>query len=79
MKNVNVGSIVTTLDLELPKNYMYKYFPENIKNLFQNNLENFYNKLNFIENIRELDSPEKATAFIFLMYDNIDRTKDFFS
>lgn len=79
MKNVNVGSIVTTLDLELPKNYMYKYFPENIKNLFQNNLENFYNKLDFIENIRELDSPEKATAFIFLMYDNIDRTKDFFS
>ena len=76
MKNVREGSIITTLDLELPK-YNKNNFSNTIKELLKGTVSDFQNKLSFIENIESLDTPEKATAFIYLTQQTLKTGEDF--
>ena len=77
MKGVREGQIITTLDLQLPR-AEYKNFSDSVKELFKGTVSNFQNKLNFIENITTLDTPEKAAAFIFLTHKKLKSKQDFF-
>lgn len=76
MKSVKAGSIITTLDIELPK-YNKKNFSDTVKQLLKGTVANFQDKLRFIENIDSLDTPEKATAFIYLAQQTLKTGQDF--
>lgn len=76
MKSVRAGSIITTLDLQLPKQNQ-KNFSNTIKQLLKGTVSDFQSKLNFIENIESLDTPEKATAFIYLAHQTLKTGQDF--
>lgn len=76
MKYIREGSIITTLDIQLPR-IEFKNFPDPVKELFKGTITNFHSKLNFIENIKSLDTPEKASAFIYLMHKQLKNKQDF--
>lgn len=76
MKYIREGSIITTLDIQLPR-IEFKNFPDPVKELFKGAITNFHNKLDFIENIKSLDTPEKASAFIYLMHKQLKNKQDF--
>lgn len=76
MKNIRKGSIITTLDLTLP-NYVKNNFSDTVKLLLKGTVADFQNKLGKIENINQLDTPEKATAFIYLAHDALKTGQDF--
>lgn len=76
MKYIREGSIITTLDIQLPR-IEFKNFPDPVKELFKGTITNFHNKLDFIENIKSLDTPEKASAFIYLMHKQLKNKQDF--
>ena len=76
MKSVKAGSIITTLDIELPK-YNKNNFSDSVKQLLKGTVANFQDKLRFIENIYSLDTPEKATAFIYLAQQTLKTGQDF--
>lgn len=76
MKSVKAGSIITTLDIELPK-YNKNNFSDSVKQLLKGTVANFQDKLRFIENIDSLDTPEKATAFIYLAQQTLKTGQDF--
>lgn len=65
MGNVREGQIISTLDLELPS-YSIDSFSSFVKNLFDGTVNDFHEQLDFIPNIKELNSPEQAVAFIYL-------------
>ena len=76
MKYIREGSIITTLDIQLPR-IEFKNFPDPVKELFKGTITNFHNKLDFVENIKSLDTPEKASAFIYLMHKQLKNKQDF--
>ena len=76
MKYIREGSIITTLDIQLPR-IEFKNFPDPVKELFKGTITNFHSKLDFIENIKSLDTPEKASAFIYLMHKQLKNKQDF--
>ena len=76
MKYIREGSIITTLDIQLPR-IEFKNFPDPVKELFKGTTTNFHSKLDFIENIKSLDTPEKASAFIYLMHKQLKNKQDF--
>ena len=76
MKYIREGSIITTLDIQLPR-VEFKNFPDPVKELFKGTITNFHNKLDFVENIKSLDTPEKASAFIYLMHKQLKNKQDF--
>ena len=76
MKYIREGSIITTLDIQLPR-IEFKNFPDPVKELFKGTITNFHNKLGFVENIKSLDTPEKASAFIYLMHKQLKNKQDF--
>lgn len=76
MKYIREGSIITTLDIQLPR-IEFKNFPDPVKELFKGTITNFHSKLNFIENIKSLDTPEKASAFIYLIHKQLKNKQDF--
>lgn len=76
MKYIREGSIITTLDIQLPR-IEFKNFPDPVKELFKGTVTNFHNKLDFIKNIKSLDTPEKASAFIYLMHKQLKNKQDF--
>ena len=76
MKSVKAGSIITTLDIELPK-YNKNNFSDSVKQLLKGTVADFQDKLRFIENIDSLDTPEKATAFIYLAQQTLKTGQDF--
>ena len=76
MTGLREGQIITTLDLPL-KSREYKNFSDTVKSLFDGTVENFHDRLDFVTNIKTLDTPEKAAAFIFLVHDQL-KGKDFF-
>lgn len=76
MKYIREGSIITTLDIQLPR-IEFKNFPDPVKELFKGTITNFHSKLDFIENIKSLDTPEKASAFIYLTHKQLKNKQDF--
>lgn len=77
MKNIRKGSIITTLDLNLP-NYVKNNFSDTVKLLLKGTVSDFQDKLRgIIDNIDQLDTPEKATAFIYLAHDALKTGQDF--
>lgn len=76
MKYIREGSIITTLDIQLPR-FEFKNFSDTVKELFKGTITNFYNKLEFVENIKSLDTPEKASAFIYLVHKQLKHKQDF--
>ena len=76
MKNIRKGSIITTLDLTLP-NYVKNNFSDTVKLLLKGTVADFQSKLGKIENINQLDTPEKATAFIYLTHNALKTGQDF--
>lgn len=76
MSGLREGQIITTLDLQL-KSREYKNFSDPVKSLFDGTVQNFHDRLGFITDIKTLDTPEKAAAFIFLVHDQL-KGKDFF-
>lgn len=76
MSKLKEGSIVTVLDMTLPR-FDFKLFSNTIKDLFDSTLDEFHDKLKFIKDIQKLDSPEKAAAFMYLIYDRMKSNEDF--
>lgn len=77
MKGIQVGEIITTLDLKLP-NFEFKHFSQSIKDILNSTVFNFHEKLSFIPNIKSLDTPEKAVAFIYLTHNVLGSAQDYF-
>lgn len=77
MKGLRVGQIITTLDITLPR-YEFNHFSDSVKELLKGSVQNFHSKLGFIKNITSLDTPEKATAFIYLAHASMKSKEDFF-
>ena len=65
--NVSEGQIITTLNLELPSIPINK-FPALFRGAFNSTLPSFYNLFNNVDNIEQLNTPEKAVAFLFKFY-----------
>ena len=77
MKGIKAGHIITTLDLELPR-FEFNQFSQSVKEILNGTVANFHEKLNFIPNISSLDTPEKATAFIYLTHKALKSNQDYF-
>ena len=78
MSDLREGQIITTLDLTLPRIEIDRFHPD-AKNLIDNTIENFQSKLAFVPNIQTLNTPEKATAFLFLIHEELNKLDDFFT
>lgn len=78
MKSIREGQIITTLDLALPK-FNFSKFSDGVKELFNGTVAKFHEVLQFVPGIQSLDTPEKATAFIYLTHKQIGNKEDFFS
>lgn len=78
MDDLREGQIITTLDLALPRIDQDRFHTD-AKNLMDDTIENFQAKLAFVPNIQTLNTPEKATAFLFLIHDKLNKLDDFFS
>ena len=76
MKDVREGQIITTLDLQLPR-FDYNKFSTTIKELFNGTISNFHDTLSFVDNIKTLDTPEKAAAFIYIIHGKLKSNDDF--
>lgn len=63
LKGVKEGQIITTLDIQLPS---ISKFPEIFKQVLDGTLADFRKVFPDIEGIETLDTPEKATAFVYL-------------
>ena len=76
-KSIQVGQIITTLDLKLPVNIQYENLSPDIKDLFKLTVDEFQSILSQLNvdidnnNITKLNTPEKAAAFIFLTLDKL--------
>lgn len=78
MDDLRIGQIITTLDLALPRFEIDKLHLD-AKNLIDNTVENFQQKLSFVPDIQTLNTPEKAIAFIFLIHEKLNKLDDFFT
>lgn len=67
---LSVGQLLTVIDIELPK-VTIKNMPEVFRNVFNNTLPYFYKTFQGVENITELNTPEKAAAFILKFYNSL--------
>lgn len=67
MGNIREGQIVTTLDIKLP-NVDIDRLSSSVADLLDKSLDDFYTRFNFVENIKSLDTPEKAVAFLYLTH-----------
>ena len=64
-KNANVGQIITTLDLQLPKIAMNK-LPKVFQQLFDSTVPEFQKVFGDVEDIETINTPEKAAAYLIL-------------
>lgn len=78
MDDLRIGQIITTLDLALPRFEIDKLHLD-AKNLIDDTVENFQQKLSFVPDIQTLNTPEKAVAFIFLIHEKLNKLDDFFT
>ena len=78
MDDLREGQIITTLDLALPRIDQDRFHPD-AKNLMDDTIDNFHSKLTFVPNIQTLNTPEKATAFLFLIHDKLGKLDNFFT
>lgn len=67
MEHVSPGQIVSALNIKLP-NIKIKDLNETAKAAFNMKLGQFHDKFKQINNIKSLDTPEKAAAFLMLSY-----------
>ena len=66
--NVTDGQIITTLNLTLP-NIPINKFPSIFRNAFNSTLPKFYELFSNTDTITLLNTPEKASAFLFKFYE----------
>lgn len=78
MTDLKEGQIISTLDLDLPRIALDRLHPD-ASNLMDSDIENFHSKLSYIPNIKTLDTPEKAAAFIFLTHKELKKLDDYFT
>lgn len=69
-RNIQDGQIITVLDMKLPS-VQIKYMPQLFKNAFAGSVSNFHKLFKEIENIEDLNTPEKASAFLIKFYDQL--------
>lgn len=67
-QNIKDGQIITVRDLSLPS-IQIKNMPQLFKNAFSGSVSSFHNTFSSIENIKLLNTPEEASAFLFKFYD----------
>ena len=79
MANLKKGQILTSLDIELNPKIQISALPNNIQDLFDLNVSEFQQRFADVPGIESLDSPEKASAFIFKFVDTLTKTEDFFT
>lgn len=70
MKQVREGQIISTLDIKLP-NVDVDHLSIAVSDLLDKPLDAFYDRFNFVSNIKSLDTPEKAVAFLYLTHELI--------
>lgn len=74
MEHVRDGQIITTLDIPDVKipNVELKTFPIIMQQVLGMTVTDFHETFNGIEDITKLDTPEKATVFMSLLFDGLE-------
>lgn len=70
MDNLHEGQILTTLDIGLPK-ISIQNLPWSIKQLMGLTVPEFQQRLSNVPNIQKINTPEKAAAFLLLVFNKL--------
>lgn len=73
MDSLHEGQILTTLDIELPK-IALQNLPWSIKQMMSLTVPEFQQRLYSVTNIQKINTPEKAAAFLLLVFNKLKQS-----